>query len=127
MSAIERFATSFAAQECRQETYRGADEVQQVLNENPRRRALVIRHAGGPSGGGDVHIRYEGTQDFTAEECPHKLVPGSVLTFTPSAPTGTPRQQIQVLFPSARTVITVAEWSVRATGILDIASRLGLR
>jgi len=74
MSALERFASTFAKQTCRQETYRGADEVQQVLTNNPYRRSLIIRHAGGDAGGGDVHIRYEGTQDFTAEECPHLLV-----------------------------------------------------
>jgi len=127
MSALERFAATFAKQTCRQETYRGADEVQQVLTNNPYRRSLIIRHAGGDGGGGDVHIRYEGTQDFTAEECPHLLVPGSTLTFTPGAPTGTPKQQVQVLFPPERTVITVAEWSVRVQGILEIAARLGLR
>lgn len=112
MTALERLAITFAKQDVRQNSYRGADEVKQVLADNRYRRGLLIRQAGGANGGGTLHVRYESKQSFTAEQAIHEIPPGGQLTFIEAGAT-CPRQQVQVLFPADRTVCTVAEWVVR--------------
>jgi len=127
MNAAQRLASLFVDQRLSQSTYRASDEVTQVLNRSPTRTGFVLRNAGGPRGGGPLHVRYRSYEDFQDNEAVHRIEPQAQLTFSDSG-TNTPRQEVQVKFPSAETDLVVAEWRADLpSSVFEAARKIGIK
>jgi hypothetical protein len=127
MQAAQRLASLFVGQTLVQNTYRASGTTIQVLNRSPTRTGFVLRNAGGPNGGGNLYVRYRSFKDFTEKEAIHRIQPQAQLTFSDSG-TDTPRQEVQVRFPSKETDLAVAEWRADLPkSVYEAARSVGIR